>query len=79
VALGASVIGNGLWNAASKLLPLSLSGQLIVFETLFALLYGFLHEGRWPRPLESCAIALMLAGVLWSVSLHRPAAQAPAA
>ena len=72
VALGASVIGNGLWNAASRLLPLSLSGQLIVFETLFALLYGFLHEGRWPRPLESAAIALMLAGVLWSVSLHRP-------
>lgn len=74
VALGASVIGNGLWNAASKRLPLSLSGQLIVFETLFALIYGFLYEGRWPRPLESLAIALMLAGVLWSVSLHRPAA-----
>lgn len=79
VALGASVIGNGLWNAASKLLPLSLSGQLIMFETLFALLYGFLHEGRWPRPLESAAVALMLVGVLWSVSLHRPAAVAPAA
>lgn len=72
VAIGASVIGNGLWNAASRLLPLSLSGQLIVFETLFALLYGFLHEGRWPRPLEGAAIVLMLAGVLWSVRLHRP-------
>jgi len=80
VALGASVIGNGLWNAASRLLPLSLSGQLIVFETLFALIYGFLHEGRWPHPLESAAIVLMLAGVLWSVHLHRPepAAQPPA-
>jgi drug/metabolite transporter (DMT)-like permease len=72
VAIGASVIGNGLWNAASRLLPLSLSGQLIVFETLFALLYGFLHEGRWPRGLETAAIVLMLAGVLWSVRLHRP-------
>ena len=71
VALGASVIGNGLWNTASRLLPLSLSGQLIVFETLFALLYGFLHEGRWPLPLEAAAIVLMLAGVLWSVHLHR--------
>ena len=76
VALGASVIGNGLWNAASRLLPLSLSGQLIVFETLFALLYGFLHEGRWPLPLETAAIVLMLAGVLWSVHLHRPDAEA---
>ncbi len=72
VALGASVIGNGLWNAASRLLPLSLSGQLIVFETLFALLYGFLHDARWPLPLEAAAIVLMLAGVLWSVHLHRP-------
>jgi drug/metabolite transporter (DMT)-like permease len=72
VALGASVIGNGLWNAASRLLPLSLSGQLIVFETLFALLYGFLHEARWPLPLEIAAIVLMLVGVLWSVHLHRP-------
>lgn len=76
VALGASVIGNGLWNAASRLLPLSLSGQLIVFETLFALLYGFLHDARWPLPLEIAAIVLMLAGVLWSVHLHRPAAEA---
>jgi drug/metabolite transporter (DMT)-like permease len=79
VAIGASVIGNGLWNAASRLLPLSLSGQLIVFETLFALLYGFLHEGRWPRGLEAAAIVLMLAGVLWSVRLHRPAKAALAA
>ncbi len=73
VAIGASVIGNGLWNAASRVLPLSLSGQLIVFETLFALLYGFLHEGRWPHTLEAAAIVLMLAGVIWSVRLHRPA------
>ena len=76
VAVGASVIGNGLWNAASRLLPLSLSGQLIVFETVFALLYGFLHEGRWPRPLESLAIVLMLAGVLWSARRHGPDGQA---
>jgi drug/metabolite transporter (DMT)-like permease len=79
VAIGASVIGNGLWNAASRLLPLSLSGQLIVFETLFALLYGFLHEGRWPRGLEAAAIVLMLAGVLWSVRLHQPPKEALAA
>lgn len=79
VAIGASVIGNGLWNAASRLLPLSLSGQLIVFETLFALLYGFLYEGRWPRGLETAAIVLMLAGVLWSVRLHRPAKEVLAA
>ncbi len=75
VAIGASWLGNGLWNAASKRLPLTLSGQLIVFETLFALCYGFLYDHRLPRPLEGAAIALLLAGVLWSVRQHgeRPA------
>lgn len=70
VALGASVLGTGFWNAASRRLPLTLSGQLIVFETLFALLYGFLYEGRWPRPFEGVAMVLLLGGVLWSSWLH---------
>lgn len=70
VALGASVLGTGFWNAASRRLPLTLSGQLIVFETLFALFYGFLYEWRWPRPFESLAMLLLLGGVLWSSWLH---------
>ncbi|WP_207000930.1 DMT family transporter [Trinickia mobilis] len=76
LAIGASWLGNGLWNAASKRLPLTLSGQMIVFETLFALLYGFLYDHRMPRPLEIAAIALLFAGVMWSVRRHgsdRPA------
>lgn len=70
LAVGASWVGNGLWNAASKRLPLTLSGQLIVFETLFALLYGFAYDARLPRPLEAAAIVLLLAGVTWSVRRH---------
>ncbi|MGF6599661.1 drug/metabolite transporter (DMT)-like permease [Paraburkholderia sp. GAS448] len=70
LAIGASWLGNGLWNAASKRLPLTLSGQLIVFETLFALLYGFIYDHRMPRPLEIAAIALLVAGVSWSVRQH---------
>jgi drug/metabolite transporter (DMT)-like permease len=70
VALGASLIGNNLWNMASRRLPLTLSGQMIVFETLFALAYGFIYDGRWPRPLEVAAIILLIAGVGWSVRLH---------
>ncbi|MET0338682.1 MAG: DMT family transporter [Caulobacter sp.] len=71
LALGASVVGNSLWNGASRMLPMSLSGQLIVFETQFALLYGFVLEHRLPRPLEWTAIALLMAGVLWSAHKHR--------
>ncbi|MGF6772056.1 drug/metabolite transporter (DMT)-like permease [Paraburkholderia sp. GAS199] len=70
LAIGASWLGNGLWNAASKRLPLTLSGQMIVFETLFALLYAFIYDQRLPRPLETAAILLLVAGVCWSVRQH---------
>ncbi|MCI3208436.1 MULTISPECIES: DMT family transporter [Pandoraea] len=75
VAIGASTIGNAFWNAASRILPLTLSGQMIVFETLFALVYGFVYEQRLPRLLELAAIVLLLLGVSASVRLHakRPA------
>jgi drug/metabolite transporter (DMT)-like permease len=70
LALGASVIGNHLWNIASRQVPVTLSGQLILFETLFALLYGFIYAHRFPRPLEVAAIALLTTGVMWSVRVH---------
>lgn len=70
LALGASVIGNYLWNLASRLVPVTLSGQLILSETLFALLYGFVYAQRMPRPLEWAAMLLLAAGVLWSVQRH---------
>ncbi|MBQ1782683.1 MAG: DMT family transporter [Gammaproteobacteria bacterium] len=71
VAIGASVVGNALWNGASRRLPLTLTGQLILFETLFALLYGFMFDGRWPRPLEWLAMVLMIGGVFWTLRLFR--------
>jgi drug/metabolite transporter (DMT)-like permease len=70
LALGASVIGNHFWNVASRRVPVTLTGQLILFETLFALLYGCIYRGAGPRPLELAAIALLIAGVAWSVRLH---------
>jgi drug/metabolite transporter (DMT)-like permease len=70
LALGASVIGNHLWNIASRNVPLTLSGQLILFETLFALSYGFIYRQQWPRGLEVAAILLLVVGVMWSVRVH---------
>jgi len=70
LALGASVIGNQLWNIASRKVPVTLSGQLILFETLFALLYSFIYRHQGPRALELAAIVLLSAGVLWSVRVH---------
>ena len=72
IAIFASILGNALWNQASRLLPLSMLGQMIVFETLFAFLYGFLWEGRGPTALEILAIVLMIVSVVWCVRAHRP-------
>lgn len=72
VAVLASILGNACWNRASRLLPLTLSGQMIVFETLFALLYGFLWQQRWPSGLELLAIGCLVAGVMLCAAAHRP-------
>jgi drug/metabolite transporter (DMT)-like permease len=70
IALLASVAGNALWNGASRRLPLTMTGQMVIFETLFALLYSFIWEQRWPSALEIGAIAALTAAVLWCVSSH---------
>jgi len=72
VALAASIGGNALWNRTSRLLPLTLVGQMILFETLFALLYGFLWEQRLPTFWEMAAMLLVVASVLACVHAHRP-------
>ncbi|GHD56246.1 DMT family transporter [Jeongeupia chitinilytica] len=71
VAIFASILGNGFWNRASRLLPLTLSGQMIIFETVFALLYGFLWAHRLPSMLEAAAIVCLIAGVVWCTFAHR--------
>ncbi|QHJ01598.1 EamA family transporter [Xylophilus rhododendri] len=79
VALAASIAGNAFWNRMSRLLPLTMVGQMILFETLFALLYGFVWEQRWPRALEWSALLLVVASVLSCVHAHRPRAVGDAA
>ena len=72
VALLASIVGNALWNRMSRLLPLTLVGQMILFETLFALIYGLAWEQRLPTPLEAAAFILVVLSVLSCMAAHRP-------
>lgn len=76
VAVLASIVGNAFWNQASRMMPLTMLGQMIVFETLFAFLYGYLWEQRWPTILEIVAIVLMIVSVVWCVRAHGPAREA---
>lgn len=71
LAVMASIIGNGLWNQMSRLLPLTIVGQMILFETLFALLYGFAWERRLPTTLEVVALALVIGSVVTCLHAHR--------
>lgn len=77
MAVVASVLGNAFWNRACRLLPLTMVGQMILFETLFALLYGFLWEARWPTALEAMAMVLVSASVLAGISAHQPRQPVP--
>lgn len=71
VSLLASIVGNVCWNRMSRLLPLTMVGQMILFETLFALLYGFLWERRLPTALEVIAMLLLLVSTALCFRVHR--------
>ena len=71
VALLSSVVGGACWNQASRLLPLALSGQVLVIETLAALAFGFIWEHRLPDNFEWAAIVLLVTGVVWCLNCHR--------
>ena len=60
-----------LWTMASRRLSASLCGQLIVSETLFALMYSFLWDGTWPQALQWLAAGLFVLGIVASVRAHR--------
>lgn len=68
---GSTWLATILWNLASQKLSASLCGQLIVSETLFALLYSFTWDGLWPTPLQWAACLLFTLGILASIRAHR--------
>lgn len=65
--LGASWLGTLLWNIASQRTPPSLTGQLIVFETLAALCYAYALYARLPSALELAGITCLVIGVILGV------------
>jgi len=67
---GSAWLATILWNMASQRLSASLCGQLIVSETVFALLYSFAWDGQWPSPAQFAACALFILGILASIKAH---------
>ena len=69
--VGSTWLATILWNTASQRLSASLCGQLIVSETIFALLYSFAWDGRWPTLVQLTACVLFTLGILASIRAHR--------
>ncbi len=71
VGAGSTWLATILWNMASQRLSASLCGQLIVSETIFALLYSFAWDGHWPTAVQLAACVLFTLGILASIRAHR--------
>jgi len=67
IGLSASWIGTLLWNKASQHLPTALLAQLIVFETLAALLYAFIFRDAVPGLQVMAGVALLCIGIVFGV------------
>ncbi|MFC7515466.1 DMT family transporter [Herbaspirillum sp. GCM10030257] len=79
LGLCASWLGTMLWNKASQKLPTSLAGQLIVFETLSALLYAFIWRGTVPNVPVVAGIVLLCIGVMLGMRAFQQAGHGAAA
>lgn len=66
-------LGNFFWNIMSQRLPEALSGQMIVFETIFAVIYAHIFRGQWPRATLVAGMVLLFIGFFCSFrSFYRP-------
>lgn len=59
------------WNQMSQRLPSALGGQLIVFESIFAVIYALIYRGELPTPTMAAGFVILLAGVLGSLRAFR--------
>jgi drug/metabolite transporter (DMT)-like permease len=69
--IGSAWAASILWNLASRRLSVSLCGQLIVSETLFALLYSYAWDKVWPDMAQTLAAVLFTLGILASIRAHQ--------
>lgn len=62
-----SWVGAFLWNRASLYLPVSLAGQLTIFETVFGVIFVYILAGHLPPMMESIGIVVLLLAVVYGI------------
>ncbi len=60
-------MGSALWNRASVNLPVSLAGQLTLFETIFGILFFYGVTQSLPSSLDAAGIILLLGAVIYGI------------
>lgn len=79
VGIGSSWLATLCWSHASKVLPTTLAGQLIVFETMAAVAYGHIYQATKPAVTVSIGVGLLCIGVIIGVrAVRRIGSIAPA-
>jgi drug/metabolite transporter (DMT)-like permease len=71
LGIGVSWGGTVLWNQAFAALPVSLAGQLIVFEPIAVLVYVAVVDAQFPRFFELLGASLIIIGVMLGVRATR--------
>lgn len=69
LGIAASWIATWCWSFASNRLPLALTAQLIVAESVFGLIFGLMMDSRWPTLSEALGAGLQILGV--SLAVHQ--------
>lgn len=67
LGMGSAWLGTVAWNAASRLLPESLLGPLLVVELLITLVYAHAFTRAWPAPVTAVGYVVLVLGVVLSV------------
>ncbi len=69
--IGSAWAATILWNLASQRLSASLCGQMIVSETVVALVYSYAWDAQWPGMLQVAACVLFIVGILATIRAHQ--------
>ena len=67
IGLLCSWVAMACWNRMSQLLPAALGGQLIVFESVFAVVYALIWRGEMPTLSMTVGFLVLMGGVLGSL------------
>lgn len=67
-----SWVGGFLWNQASIYLSVAIAGQLMIFETIFGIIFVYTLEQQLPPLMECAGVLLLLGAVIYSLRILSP-------